>query len=212
MLPSVIPRKLAYDNSTYSLRASGREAEEGCSLFVSVQYLWQRHLKVSELTEMARSGYARETCVFVTLINAWGNQLKRKKDFFCFMLSEVVLDGLSSIAFGPVVRHYNVARVCVEKTCLPRGIQGRRKRQGPNIPLQDMPLGTSLLLPGPYHPFKVTLPTLNFPYHHRLVTEPLNTHAFGGHLVKLQQSLSLGMVCLCGFQVTACQIPFLLRQ
>lgn len=141
-----------------------------------------------------------------------GNQLKRKKDFFCFMLSEVVLDGLSSIAFGPVVRHYNVARVCVEKTCLPRGIQGRRKRQGPNIPLQDMPLGTSLLLPGPYHPFKVTLPTLNFPYHHRLVTEPLNTHAFGGHLVKLQQSLSLGMVCLCGFQVTACQIPFLLRQ
>lgn len=96
-----------------------------CSFSVSVQYLWQRHLKVSELMEMARSGYARETCVFVTLINAWGNELKMKKDFVCFMLSEVVLDGLSSIAFGPVVRHYNMARVCVEKTCLPHGIQGK---------------------------------------------------------------------------------------
>lgn len=121
MFPSVIPGKLSYDSSTYSLRAAG-EAEDGCSLFVSVQYFWQRYLKVLELTEMARSGYARETCIFVTLIIAWDNQLKRKRDLFCFMISEVLLDGLSAIAFGPVVRHYDMARVCIEKACLPHGI------------------------------------------------------------------------------------------
>lgn len=101
----------------------------------------------------------RETCAFVTLINAWGNQLKREKDFFCFMISEVLLDGLSSIAFGPVLRHCSMARVCVEKASLSHGIHGKRGRQDPNIPPQDMPLSTLLLLPGPYHLFKAILPT-----------------------------------------------------
>lgn len=113
-----------------------------------------------------RSGYARETCVFVTLINAWGDQLKRKKDLFCFMISEVLLDGLSSIAFGPVVRHYNIAGVYVEKACLPHGIQGKRggpRSQYPNVPLQDMSLLALLLLLELYHLFKVTLPIPQLP-------------------------------------------------
>lgn len=163
---SMNPRKLDHDNSTYSLRDAGREAGEGCSLLVRVQYLWQRHLKVSELMEMARSGYARETYVFVTLINAWGDQLKRKKDFFCFMISEVLLDGLSSIAFGPVVRHYNIAGVYVEKACLPHGIQGKRGGQGPNIPISHSRIC-------PYWPYFFYL---NFTTSSKLPSPPRTSH------------------------------------
>lgn len=65
----------------------------------------------------------------------YSNKCLGKKDFFCLMISEVLLDGLSFIAFGPVVRHYNIAGVCVEKACLPHGIQGKRGGQGLNIPI-----------------------------------------------------------------------------
>lgn len=114
---------------------------------------------------------------------------------------------VGSIAFGPLVPQYRVARMCVGKAYLPHGIHGSG---GPSS--QYPPPGYALI---DLTSFYLAPPRKGYPAHPqapRLVTKPLNTHAFGGHSVKLQQPLSPGMVCMCAFQVTACQIPFLLRQ
>lgn len=108
-----------------------------------------------------------------------------------------------------MVRQYRVARKGAENACLLPGIQGRI---GVGARSQYPPPGYALI---DLTSFYLAPPLKGYPAHPqipRLVARPLNTHAFGGHLVKLQQPLFPGRVCMCGFQVTACQIPFLLRQ
>lgn len=140
--------------------------------------------------------------------NAYGSQLIQKKDFLCFIISEVLLDGLLVPSpLGLWCRSTEWQECVLGRPICP---MASREAGGPSS--QYPPPGYALI---DLTSFYLAPPLKGYPAHPqtpRLVTKPLNTHAFGGHSVKLQQPLSPGMVCMCAFQVTACQIPFLLRQ